>query len=124
MNQKNIFTVIGAILLLQGIGMYAMGHKMMADTFPNLEANGQYAAINLAQVLAMFSILVGLISFAAKNVPAVLWAYTLGFALLGLNTLKHIFIDHINVPLFAPVIQLGIALVCCYLWMQSRKVPA
>ncbi len=104
--------------------MYAMGNKMMADTFPNLDANGQNAVINLSQVLAMFSILTGLISFAAKNAPGVLWAYTLGFGLLGLNTLKHIFIDHINVPVFAPVIQLGIALVCCYLWMQSRKARA
>ena len=83
MNQKNVFTVIGAVLLLQGIGMYAMGNKMMADTFPNLDPNGQYAVINLAQVLAILSILVGLISFATKNVPGVLWAYTLGFGLFG-----------------------------------------
>jgi hypothetical protein len=41
--------------------------------------------------------------------------------LFGLNSLKHLFIDHINVPIPALVIQLGIALVCGYLWMQSGK---
>jgi hypothetical protein len=121
MNQKNIFTVIGVILLFEGIGMYTMGNKITSDSFPNLEANGHFAVVNLIEVMAMWSIIVGFISFATRNVPGVLWAYTLGFAFLGLVTLKHIFKDHINVPVFDPVIQLGISVACCYLWMKSSK---
>ena len=119
-----MFTVFGAILVLQGIIFYAMGDKMAVTTFPNLEEGGKFAAVNLLQVISMISILVGLISFAARNTPQVLWAYTIGFGLFGLNSLKHMFIDHINVPIAAIIIQLGIALISGYLWMQSKKSQA
>jgi hypothetical protein len=121
MNQKNIFMVIGAILVLQGIAFYLMGAKMSSDVFPNLDEAGKNASINLLQVISMLSIAIGLISFAARNSPQVLWAFALGFGLFSLNSLKHLFVDHINVPIAALVIQIGITLVCTYLWMQSRK---
>jgi hypothetical protein len=121
MNQKNIFTVIGLILLLQGIAFYFMGDKMSSQTFPNLDEAGRSASINLLQVISMMSILVGLISFAVRKSPQVLWAFTIGFALFALNSLKHVFINHINVPIIALVIQIGIALVCAYLWFQNKK---
>jgi hypothetical protein len=124
MNQKNIFKVIGVILVLQGIAFYAMGDKMSAQTFPNLDEAGRSASINLLQVISMMSILVGLISFAVRNSPQVLWAFTIGFALFALNSLKHVFINHINVPVIALVIQIGIALVCAYLWFQNKKPQA
>ena len=121
MNQKNIFPVIGVILLLQSILFYFMGDKMAADTFPNLDAVGKDAAKNLLQVVSMMSIIVGLIAFATKNSPQVLGAFTIGFALFSINSLKHMFVNHINVPIVALVIQIGITLVCAYLWMQGRK---
>jgi len=121
MNQKNIFTVIGAILLLQGIAFYLMGDKMGSSTFPNLDQAGNFATTNLFQVISMLSIVVGLISFATRNSHQVLWAYTIGFGLFGLNSLKHLFIDHINVPIPAIVIQLVIALICGYLWIQKNN---
>jgi hypothetical protein len=122
MSQKNIFTVIGIILVLQSIAFYLMGDKMSANVFPNLDEAGKNASTNLLQVISMMSLALGLISFAARNSPQVLWAFTLGFGLFGLNSLKHLFVDHINVPIPALVIQLGIALVCGYLWMQNRKL--
>jgi hypothetical protein len=124
MNQKNIFMIIGVVLLLQGILFYAMGDKMALSTFPDLNDSGKFAVVNLLQVISMMSILVGLISFAARNSPQAIWAFTIGFALFGLNSLKHMFINHINVPIVAIVIQLGIALVCAYLWMQQGKKTA
>ena len=124
MNQKNIFTIIGAILLLQGIVFYLIADKMVLGAFPTLNNVGQDAAEDLVQVISMMSITIGLISFAARNTPQLLWAYALGFSLIGLNSLKHLFIDQVNVPIPAMVIQLGIALVCGYLWMQSRKSQA
>jgi hypothetical protein len=124
MNQKNIFPVIGAILVLQGIGFYFFGDRMSLNVFPNLGEGGNYAVINLMQVIAMSLITLGLISFATRNSPQVLWAYTIGFGLFGLNSLKHLIIDKINVPMTAIIIQLGIALVCGYLWMQKGKHPA
>jgi hypothetical protein len=124
MKQKTIFTVIGAILVLQGILFFVMGNKMSSDIFPNLDEAGRTATVKLMQVMAMLSIIVGLISFAASNTPQVLWAYTLGFALLSLLTLKHMLMDHINVPIFAIIIQIGITLLCGYLWMQNKKPQA
>ena len=121
MKQKTAFTVIGAILVLQGILFYFMGDKMSSGTFPNLDEAGRNATVKLMQVMGILSITVGLISFGARNTPQVLWAYTIGFGLFGLNSLKHMFINHINVPIPAIIIQLGIALVCGYLWMQNKK---
>lgn len=124
MNQKNIFMVIGAILVLQGIFFYTMSDKVVSDAFPTLDEMGKNAAIPLMQVMAMLSIAIGLISYAARNSPQVLWAYTLGFGLFSLLSLKHLLADHINVPIPALIIQIGITLVCGYLWMQSRKTAA
>lgn len=121
MNQKNIFTVIGAVLVLQGIVFYFIGDKLMTGAFPNLDANGNFATANLAQVMAAMSITVGLIAYAARNAAQVLWAFTLGFSLFSLVSLKHLIIDHINVPVPALVIQIAIALICGYLWMKNKK---
>src|ERR1700684_4008412 len=123
MNQKNIFTVIAVVLLIQGIAFYWMGDKMTADTFPNLDEAGKNASVKLLQVISMLSIAVGLITFAARNSPEVVGAYALGFGLFSLNSLKHYFIDHINVPMAALIIQIAIALVCAYLWIQKSKAP-
>ena len=125
MNQKNIFTAIAAILLLQGIIFYTMGGKVVADVYPTLDPTGASATTTVMKVVAMMGIALGLISYAARNSAEVLWAYTLGFGLFGLNTLKDLFIDKINVPIPAVLIQLGVALVCGYLWYQNnRKVQA
>ena len=121
MNQKTILPIIGVVLLLQGIIFYAMGDKMSSTVFPNLNEAGTQAATNLMQVISMMSIVLGLISLAARKSPQVLWAFTIGFALFGLNSLKHVFIDHINVPVAALVIQFAIALVCAYLWLSPKK---
>jgi hypothetical protein len=124
MKQKTVFTVIGAILVLQGILFLVMRGKMSTDTFPDLAEAGRTATVKLLEVIAMLSILLGLISYAARNTPQVLWAYTVGSALLSILTLKHMFMDHINVPIFAPIIQIAIALVCGYLWLQNKKPQA
>jgi hypothetical protein len=124
MNQKNIFTVIGVILVLQAVAFYFMGDKLTSNTFPDLDTAGRNATINLLQVISMMSILVGLISFATRNSAQVLWAFTIGFGLFGLNSLKHLIVNHINVPIVALVIQIGIALVCGYLWLQNSKNKA
>lgn len=121
MNQKNIFTAIAAILLLQGIIFYTMSGKVVSDVYPNLDPAGAGATTTVMKVVAMLSIALGLISYAARNSPQVLWAYTVGFGLFGLNTLKDLFIDKINVPIPAVIIQLGIALVCGYLWYQNSR---
>jgi hypothetical protein len=123
MNQKTIFAVIAVVLLIQGVAFYWMGDKMAVDTFPNIDETGKVAAVKLLQVISMLSIAVGLITYAARNSPQVLGAYALGFGLFSLNSLKHYFVDHINVPIAALVIQIAIALVCAYLWMQKSKAP-
>ncbi len=84
MNQKNIFTIIGVILLLQGFAFYLMGDKMGSSVFPNLDQAGSNATTNLFQVISMLSIVVGLISFAARNSPQVLWYLQQALVCLGL----------------------------------------
>jgi len=124
MNQKNIFSVIAAILVIQGIVFYLMGNKLMADVFPNLDESGNLAAAMLGQVMGAMSITIGLIAYAARNTPQVLWAYVIGFSVFSLVSLKHLLVDNINVPMFAIAIQIGIVLVCGYLWMQNKKVQS
>jgi hypothetical protein len=121
MNQKNIFTGIAVVLLLQGIGFYAMNEKMAQDSFPGLAAEGVSAVGIIITVASMLSILLGLIAYATRNYPGVVWAFALGITLLLLNTLKHKFIDDINVPPVAMIIQGLIALSCIYLWFQGRN---
>lgn len=124
MNQKNIFTAIAIVLFLQGIAFYAMGDKIIASSFPSLDEKGIYAGVTLLQVISAISIIVGLITYANRGTANVVWAFLIGFALLSALTLKHLLVDHINVPTAAVIIQLGIVLACAYLWMQNRKAVA
>lgn len=122
MNQKNIFSLISLILLAQGVFFFLMGAKVAGEAFPGLDENGINAGAKLMQVISVTSIIVGLISYACREFPQVVWAYVLGFGLfLGLS-LKHLLVDHINVPIPAIIIQALIFLSCGYLWMQQRKV--
>ncbi len=124
MNQKNIFTIIAVVLLLQGIFFYVMGDKVIADSFPNLDDKGIYAGTVLMQVISVISLIVGMITYAVRNTANAVWAYLIGFILFSGLSLKHLLVDHINVPIPAIVIQLGIVLACAYLWMQNRKAIA
>jgi len=122
MNQKNIFTFITVILAIQGLVFFTMADKVSADAFPSLDDQGKWAVAIVIEVLSVLSILVALITYASRNSPAVLWAYTLGFLLFVAISLKHLLMDDVNVPIPALIIQIVIALLCGYLWMQNRKV--
>ena len=122
MNQKNIFSAISVVLILQGIFFYAMGNKVVSDAFPNVDETGHNALVILMQVVSALSILCGIIAWANRTSTNVVWAYTLGSLVLLLDTLKHEFMDHVNVPVFAIIIQVLITLSCAYLWSQEKKV--
>lgn len=124
MNQKNMFTAFSAILVLQGVFFYLMKDKVVNDAFINLDETGKNAAMILMDVLSALFIAIGLISYAMRNTQEILGAYTAGFTVLVLITLKHYFVDHINVPIPAMIIQFIIVLISAYLWMQSRKTQA
>jgi len=121
MNQKNIFTGIAVVLLLQGIVFYFMGEKMVTDSFPSLDPNCVFPAHTMMKVVASLSFAVGLITYAARNSPEVLWAYTIGVGVMSLNTLNDVFDDRLNVPMAAVVIQIGIVLLSGYLWYQQSQ---
>ena len=121
MNQKNIFTAIGAILAIQGIAFYFMADNVVSSAFPNLDEAGKHAPIILMQVMAVMSFALGLVAYASRNTPGDLWAFFIGFALFSIVSLKHLFIDHINVPIPAIVIQLCIVLACGYLLVSGSK---
>ncbi len=124
MNQKNIFTGFAAALILQGIVFYFMGTKIMTDSFPNLDEKGTYAATIMIKVLGTLSFTMGLISYAVRNNPQVLWAYTIGMGVMCLNTLKDLFIEHLNVPIPAILIQVAMVVLSGYLWYkESRRMP-
>ena len=120
MNQKNIFSVISVILILQGLAFFFMKNDIAADTFPALDDNAHQALAKLVAVISGLSILVGLITYAVRTAPNVVWAYTLGFAVLAAITYKHKFIDGINVPIVAIVIQVIVLLACVYLWRGEK----
>ena len=124
MNQKNIFTVIAALLALQGIAFFMMGDKVISDSFPTLDAAGKSAAIPLLQVIAALSIGFALVTYATRSFTQVLGAYTLGSGILLILTFKHKLGDHINVPIAAIIIQIFIVVSCVYLLMQTNKSKA
>ncbi len=121
MNQKNIFTGISFVLLLQGLVFFFMAGKIASDAFPSLAPECQDAVHKLIRVVAVLYILVGLVAYSARNTPQVLWAFAVGFILVASITLKHIWKDHINVPIYVLVIQFLIAILCVYLWGQRDK---
>jgi len=120
MNQKNIFSGISIVLILQGISFFVMGDQMVTDTFPGVDANGHTALIRLVEVMAALSILTGIITWANRTSANVAWAFTLGSLVLLCVTMKHLLMDHINVPTFAWVIQVLITLSCAYLWLGKK----
>ena len=122
MNQNNIFSVIAAVLILQGLAFMFMGNQIMTSAFPAVDGAGHLALTQFMQVVAALSILVGLVTYAIRTAPNVVWAYTLGTLVLVSITFKHKFVDGINVPIPAMVIQVFILLACVYLWTQSKKV--
>jgi len=124
MSQKNIFSVIGAILVLQGLAFYLMATDVVTSAFPNLDEAGKAAPVILMQVMAVMSVALGLIAFASRNATGVAWAYCIGFALFSIVSLKHLLVDNINVPIPAVIIQIGIVLACAYLWMRSTNPKA
>ena len=121
MNQKNIFTGISFVLVVQGLLFFFMGDKIASDAFPSLAPECQDAVHKLIKVIGGLYILVGLVAYSSRNTSQVLWAFAVGFILVASITLKHIWKDHINVPIYALVIQILIAVLCVYLWSQNDK---
>jgi hypothetical protein len=119
MNQKNIFTVLSAVLILQGICFYFLGDQLMTSAFPDVADPGHHALVQLFQVPAALSIVVGLIAYATRTTPNVAWAFAIGFGVLLCITLKHLLVDNIHVPIPAVIIQILIVLACAFAW--SRK---
>jgi len=120
MNQKNIFSAIAVLMILQGVVFYFMGDQMMTQAFPNVVEPGHHELKLLFEVLSAFSIMVGFIAYACRNTPSTVWAFTAGFGVLVCVTAKHMFIDHVNVPIPAIVIQVLIFVVCAYLMSQKK----
>jgi len=121
MNQKNVFTVMAALLAIQAIAFYVMGSQIAADAFGDIGAPGNSAAKHLLEVMAALTFNFGLVAYATRSNPGILGPFTLGFAILALVTLKHKLADDINVPIWAIIFQLVSILACGYLWMQNNK---
>ena len=121
MNQKTIFTAISAVLILQGIGFFLMKSQIAASAFPALDASGQQAVAFMMEVLSGLSILIGLVTYGARSASGVAGTFALGALVLLLITSKHMFVDGINVPIPAFLIQALIFLALAYLWMQQRR---
>lgn len=124
MNQKNIFSIISVLLILQGVGFWAMKTQTAASTYPTLDATGLAAVVSVIELVCAISILTGIITWAVRSTPGIAWAYALGFLIVVATTLKHMYVDNINVPMPALIIQVLILLSCAYLWMQERKAPS
>jgi hypothetical protein len=122
MNQKNIFTAISVVLILQGLVFFFMGNQLMASAFPASDEACRHLLALLFEVVAALSIAVGLIAYATRTTPGAVWAFTFGTAVLLIVTLKHLLVDGINVPIPAVIIQVLIVLACGYLMMGKKKV--
>ena len=85
MNQKNIFTIIAALMILQGISFFIMDEKLAQDSFPGLGADGVAAVAVILTVASCLSILLGLVTYASRNNAEVVWAFAIGATILALT---------------------------------------
>ena len=122
MNQKTIFTVIASLLILQGVGIFFMSGQIASESFPNLSKEGIWAASEMATVVAVLYLTIGAITFSVRKHPEVLFAYVIGFALIVLNTSKHIFISKVVVPMPLYIIQIFFLLSFIFLLIKSKKL--
>jgi|SRR5687767_1385329 len=121
MNQKNLYSVIAALLLIQGIAFFIMNAQLMASAFPDIDDTGRLALGRLLEVMAALSVLLGLVTYATRTTPNLNWAFTIGSLLLLAVTFKHKFMDGINVPIPAMIIQILMVVAFGYLWAQEQK---
>src|SRR5687767_5990660 len=121
MNQKNLFTIISAVLVLQGLAFFIMGDQMMVTSFPNNDEAAHHSLGLLFELVAALFILIGIVTYAASTTPSVVWAFTIGSFILLAVTLKHHFVDGINVPIPAIIIQVLMLLAFAYLWSQQKR---
>lgn len=125
MNQKNVFTVLAAIGLAWSVAAYNMGEQIAHDTFQGgLDEKGVFAISIANQLAAAINLIVVLALFATRNHSNVAWAFALGFAVMGIGSLKHLLMDGVNVPVVGIAAQFVFAGVCGYLWLKERQKAA
>lgn len=107
--------------MLQGIGIFIMSDQIVSQSFPDLTERGIMAAAEMATVVAILYVSIGVITFYVREFPEVLIAYVIGFVLIVLNTSRHIFISEMNVPLPLFLMQILFLLACVYLMVKLKK---
>ena len=122
MNQKNIFTGISIMMILQGIGIFALSGKIALDSFPTLGSEGLSAVSEMATVVAVLYIGIGTILHFTKSSPQVVPGMAVLFGLLALNTMKHIFISGVVVPIPLFVLQILFFGSMVFLLTTAKKV--
>ncbi len=121
MTQKNLFTFLAFLGILFSVGTYFLGDQVALETFPGLSDQGKIAVAYNQELFAVVYLMVSLALYSTREYPNALGAFSLGFLLFGLNSLKHLLIDGINIPIWAAPLQLLISAMIGYLWMQNRK---
>ncbi len=122
MNQKTIFTIIASLLVLQGMAIFILSDQIVSNSFPDLSKQGIWATSEMASVVAVLYVSIGIITFTVRELQQVLIAYVVGFLLITLNTSRHLFISDMTVPLPLYFIQILLLLSCAFLMTQSKKV--
>lgn len=120
MNQKNLFRFLAIMGVLFSIGTYFLGHQVAQETFPGLNEEGKVAVAMNQQLFAVVYLIVSLALWASRENPRALWAFSIGFLLFGINSLKHLLIDGINIPVWAAPLQLVIAGLIGYLASKEK----
>jgi hypothetical protein len=124
MNQKNIFTALAAFGLIWSISAYTMGDRIANDSFQGLDEKGVFAVSIANQLVAAVNLIVVLALFATRNHSNVAWAFSLGFLIMGIGSLKHLLMDGVNVPIIGIAAQFLFAAICGYLWLKERQGAA
>ncbi|MBK8967994.1 MAG: hypothetical protein R3D58_01655 [Saprospiraceae bacterium] len=121
MNQKNIFTLLAVFGLLWSVSTYIMGEQIATDCFDGLDEKGVFAVSIANQLVAAVNLIVVLALFATRNHSNVAWAFALGLLIMGIGSLKHLFLDGVHVPIIGIAMQFVFAAACGYLWLKERQ---
>ncbi len=121
MTQKNVFTFLAIMGILFSVGTYFLGNQVALETFPGLSDQGKIAVAHNQELFAVVYLIVSLALYSTREYSNALGAFALGFLIFGLNSVKHLLIDGINIPIWAAPLQLLVAAVIGYLWWKNKK---
>jgi len=124
MNTKNILTLVGAVMLLQGIGFIAMAAEITAEAFAAMEPDATALGVGMImhEVLGVMCLVIALILLFSRNLEPAAGAKVLMGAGLGIGlVLIHAVYNMLETKADPPVPVLVVMAILMVLSLMTAK---